>query len=744
MIENLLKKMTIREKIGQLNQRLYGWKVYKKENGKITLTDYFKKEVAYFGSIGWIYGVFRADPWSNRDLQTGLTQEEAFEVSTMIQAYLKDHTRLKIPVFLTEECPHGHQGLDATTIPVNFCTGASWNPGLYQKVKEGVAKEIRAKGAHVGLISALDVARDPRWGRTEECFSEDPFLTSCFAQSAVKGLQQSLENPSSSVLAVLKHFAAQGSSMGGHNAGPVSIGERELCEIHLPPVFGSIRMGALAVMGAYNDIDGIPCHINSFLLRKILREEGGFSGIVMADGCALDRIAEHFDDPISAAAEALKSGVDVSLWDQVFPKLEDAVERGKISMGELDDAVFRVLKLKEKMGLFVEPSPTIKGLDFDRMKGLTTRLTEESIVLLKNQGFLPLNPKNPPKIAVIGPHNETIYHQLGDYTPFKKREDCFTLWDGLKKYQKNGKIFTRARGCRMTSRCEDLLEEAKKTAKEADVVIVTFGGSSIRDFRTTFNKNGSALKGTGEMTSGENIDLSSLHIPSCQLELINELVKIGKPLIGVLITGRPVIVSAIADSFDSLLYVGYPGQYGGNALANVLFGETNPSGKLAVSLPDAEGQLPVFYNYRENGFKKDYLDLSGHAIYHFGYGLSYSKFTLRFSSVILQEKQLLIDGRISNESTVAGKEVIQIYLKKYTRKWLPRTKILAGFDKITVLPNENQDFQCVLSIPELESLGIIANDMLSVPFIVQIECSRQSVQFQYDPEDAAFTEITKG
>lgn len=596
MIENLLKEMTIREKVGQLNQRLYGWQVYEKVNGRIELTNYFKKEVAYFGSIGWIYGVFRADPWTNRDLNTGLTQEEAFEVSQMIQTYLNEHTRLKIPAFLTEECPHGHQGLDATTVPVNFYSGASWNPGLYQKVQECVAKEIRTTGAHVGLISALDIARDPRWGRTEECFSEDPFLTSCFTEAAVRGLQKE---------------------------------------------------------------DGHPCHINPFLLRKFLREEGGFEGIVMADGCALDRIAEHFGDPIRAAAEALKSGIDISLWDQVFPRLQHAIEMGTASVEELDDAVLRVLKLKERMGLFRKQFPKIAEVDIKQTKRLTIQLAEESVVLLKNQGILPLSQTESCKIAVIGPHNESIYHQLGDYMPFKMRERCSTLWDGLQQFQKDNIVFTQAKGCGMTSGRRELLKEAKEIAEEAEVVIVTFGGSSIREFETTFDTNGAALSGSNEMTSGENIDLSDLSVPDCQSELIQELAKLGKSLIGVVITGRPVIVSPLADYFDSLLYVGYPGQYGGEALANIIFGKRNPSGKLAISIPDAEGQLPVFYNFRDTDFNENYLHLSGKPVYRFGYGLSYSNFALEYSEVSLEGKQIIVSGTITNDSTIAGKEVIQ-------------------------------------------------------------------------------------
>lgn len=266
------------------------------------------------------------------------------------------------------------------------------------------------------------------------------------------------------------------------------------------------------------------------------------------------------------------------------------------------------------------------------------------------------------KIAVIGPHNESIYHQLGDYTPFKMRERCSTR--------------------------RELLKEAKEIAEEAEVVIVTFGGSSIREFETTFDTNGAALSGSNEMTSGENIDLSDLSVPDCQSELIQELAKLGKSLIGVVITGRPVIVSPLADYFDSLLYVGYPGQYGGEALANIIFGKRNPSGKLAISIPDAEGQLPVFYNFRDTDFNENYLHLSGKPVYRFGYGLSYSNFALEYSEVSLEGKQIIVSGTITNDSTIAGKEVIQVYLKKYTNKWLPRTKILVGFDKSTIYPTE--------------------------------------------------------
>ena len=728
MIEEIVKKMSLKEKIGQLNQRLYGWQVYQKKEGKLYLTDYFKSEVAHFGSIGWIYGVFRADPWSGKNSETGLSVEESREVSRMIQDYLKEHTRLGIPAFLTEECPHGHQGLAATTLPVNFSTGASWNPDLYQSVQAFVAQELRAKGAHVGLISTLDIVRDPRWGRTEECFSEDPYLASCFTQAAVKGLQgEKLSRDPQSVLAVLKHFAAQGSSMGGHNAGPVSIGEQELREIHLPAMLAGIQAGALGCMAAYNDWDGIPCHTNPRLLQEILREEAGFDGVVMADGCALDRIAEWLKNKPEAAAQALNSGVDVSLWDDVFPQLEAAVDQGLIKQEILDQSVIRVLKLKEQMGLFDEPVPLVSVPEQKQFQESATRLAEEAIVLLKNDQVLPLK-KQKQIIAVIGPHSNNSYHQLGDYTPFKELSECRNLWEGLLEITDTETTFIQADGCGITEGTEAQLAAACQAAATADQIILTIGGSSIRDFSTDFDTNGAALQGSSEMTSGENIDLASLALPACQKRLINELKKLQKPLIGIVIAGRPHLLNEVSDAFDALLFAGYPGQFGGSALARILFGETNPSGKLAVSIPDENGQLPVYYNYREAAFQKDYVDCSGTPRYGFGYGLSYADFALKEIQIHDTSQAIQVEGTIENLSAIAGAEVVQVYLRQYSQRVLPRVKVLCGFQKVFLKAKTTGAFSITVPYETLARLNISPNE-LPADFMIQVEAANQKQVF---------------
>lgn len=733
-IKALLSNMTLKEKVGQLNQRLYGWHVYQKKNGEISLTDAFKEEVARWGSIGLIYGVFRADPWSGKNQATGLTKEEALTVSRMIQNYIKEHTRLGIPVFLSEECPHGHQGLDSTTTPANISSGASWNPELYQQVQELVAREIREKGAHLGLISTLDIARDPRWGRTEECFSEDPYLAAQFTLAALAGLQggDTRAVDSNHVLAVLKHFAAQGSGMGGHNSGPVNIGERELREIHLPPMRAAVAAGAELCMAAYNDIDGIPCHGNARLLSSILREEFGFKGAVMADGCALDRLVELSGSPAATAAWALESGVDISLWDNVFPYLEEAVLQGLLSEKTLDRAVLRVLRLKEKMGLFEDAAPAVEPVSDMQKRTLVTKLAEESVVLIKNKHRqLPLADTAVESIAVIGPNSHLIYNQLGDYTPFKHVGRCVTVLQGLQARLAGTPVqIYHAPGTAVTTHLENGLEEALDAASKAEHLILVLGGSSARDFDTDFDANGAAISGSSEMTSGENIDLADIRLPNVQVELVKKLAQLGKKMTGILIQGRPHSLCEIEPYLDSLLIAGYPGEFGGDAIASIVFGDANPSGKLAMSIPRSSGQLPVYYNYRDIAFKKDYFDLAGEAAYPFGFGLSYTDFEMTNVSVkdplptraqLQAGQKIVIQGEIANIGGRKGAEVIQLYVKSNQRNVITRVKELKGFVKVPLNAGETTCFKLTLGAPELREYDANMTETIMSEFTAIVE-----------------------
>ncbi len=357
-VDDLLSRMTLQEKVGQLNQHMYGWNAYEKTSQGYRLTDAFKAEVAFGDGMGALYGLFRADPWSAVTYENGLRPHDNASFSNQIQRYVIENTRLGIPVLLSEECPHGHQALDGTLIPTNIGVGSTWNPQLMEEAYAYIAAEIRSRGAHIGLVSALDILRDPRWGRAEECYSEDPYLASQMVVAAVRGLQGYTRGElkqSNKVAAVLKHFCAQGAAEGGRNAAPASIGERELREIHLPGMKTGVEAGAMGCMAAYNEIDGIPCHANRKLLTGILRNELNFKGVVMADGHAIDRLSMQTGDYPSAAALALHAGVDLSLWDKGFKTLEEALEKGKVEEAWIDRSVKRVLHLKFTLGLFDNP-----------------------------------------------------------------------------------------------------------------------------------------------------------------------------------------------------------------------------------------------------------------------------------------------------------------------------------------------------------------------------------------------------
>ncbi|WP_342042946.1 glycoside hydrolase family 3 N-terminal domain-containing protein [Bacillus sp. OTU2372] len=713
-VETLLANMTLKEKVGQVNQKLYGWEVYRKTDTGYELTEKFKEHVERWDGIGVLYGLFRSDPWSAVNFENGITEDVSAEVANMIQQYVKEHTRLGIPILLSEECSHGHQGLDSMITPVNLGIGATWNPELHEKLMAAVAEEVREKGAHLALVSTLDILRDPRWGRSEECFSEDPYLASRLTEAVLKGMQGEPSDfiPERKMAAVLKHFAAQGNGIGGKNAAPASIGERELREIHLPPMIAAIQSGALACMAAYNEIDGIPCHANDYLLNHILREEFGFKGAVMADGCALDNLVALTQSRERAAALALENGVDISLWDDVYTTLETAVETGLVSEEKLNDAVRRVLTLKFKMGLFDQPFVEAKLRQNKEQAGkINLESARQSIVLLKNEGILPLK-KDVKKVAVIGPNADVIYNQLGDYTPFQREGRVITVLKGIASLAEEAEVVYE-KGCGVRSGDLEGLEKAVRLASGSDVAIVVLGGSSARNFDAQFDLNGAVVNTTGEeeMDCGENVDVANLELGGLQLQLLQRVMETGTPVVVVLIQGRPHAIPWIAEHAPVLLSAWYPGQMGGQAIAEVLFGEVNPSGRLPVSIPRSSMQMPVFYNYKGGAYKKDYFDMSGNALYPFGFGLSYTEFkyeNLRVTRKIITADQLSAGEKFSimvdvtNKGDRDGYDVIQLYLKGKGSSITRRVKELKGFKKVWLTAGETKEVTLELGEEELQ------------------------------------------
>ena len=603
-------------------------------------------------------------------MNVSVTKDEGYDIDS----------RFEIPALISEECVHGHMALGAPVFPTNLAMGMTWNPDLMERITHNVSQELAAKGGNLALFTGFDVLRDPRWGRSEECFSEDAYLTSCMTSAAVHGFQKEKNG----VAVVVKHLCAQGGCVGGHNSDAALIGPRELREIHLPPVKAAIDAGAKAVMAAYNEIDGIPCHINKALLFETLRKEYDFSGIVMADGCALDRLLLLDDDILKVGSLALKAGVDLSLWDNVYLRLDEAIKQGYLTEEELDQAVLRVLRLKEELGLWEE----LNTYSLPEASDLLLQAARECQVLLKNNdSLLPLSSKQ--KIAVIGPNANHYLNQLGDYTAYQNKSDIVTVYDGICQKTEISPIYVQ--GCSIRGRKFDI-EPALVAAKAADIVILVLGGNSTRLYQDTFENNG-AVKANQEnqMNCGENIDLASLELEGYQNELLLALKEVNPHIVTVLIQGRPHVINTVLKHSQAVLASFYPGSRGGEGIADVLFGDYNPSGHLSVSIPQHVGQLPCYYNHKHNGAQKDYVDMPGEALLPFGYGLSYSQFIYRDIKVpkAIKITDLLENGidlqlEIYNNSTYDGEDVIQVYLKDHQASVVSRVIELKAFNKVKI------------------------------------------------------------
>ncbi len=721
---DLVDRLSLREKVGQLNQRLYGFRSYEREGDKVEIAKSFKDEVEKWGGLGTLYGLYRADPWADKDYSSGLTDELAVKTYNEMQKYVIEHSRFGIPMLMSSECPHGHQALDGYLLPVNLAVGATYNPELVENGFEVVGKQLKEMRVDFALTSMLDVLRDPRWGRSEECYGEDPYLCSSFAAAATNGLRKT------GVEVVSKHFCAQGETTGGVNASAARIGERELREIHFPPMKSAVKAGTTGVMAAYNEIDGVPCHANDWLLGDVLREEFGFDGIVMADGVAIDRLDVLTDGDLAQnAALALKAGVQISLWDDSFSKLEDAVNRGLVSKDKLDEAVTKVLELKFERGLFENSYIEEKALtnfNDDKKYPQSLEIVRQSAVLLKNENILPLDKNKEINIAVIGPNADEIYRQLGDYTPPLRDGFGTTVLKGLCDEFKSAKI-NYAVGCNICDEDDSLIEEAKIIAEKSDVVILALGGSSSRFSGAKFDSNGAAMLGEKlQMDCGEGVDASDLKLPGVQNKLAAAVFATGKPVISVIISGRPYAVPEIAENSKALLWSFYPGPWGGKAIAEIISGKINPSGCLPVSIPRTTGQLPVYYNARDSYEKMHYHDCKDSPLYPFGYGLSYTSFSVDVKQNtdklniddINGGKKLVLTCEVKNTGLADGFAVLQLYIHGTNGSIVRRCKELKSFEKVFLKVGEKKQVNLEL---DKDALSIWNRKMEFTPEKSKIE-----------------------
>ena len=699
-VKDLLGRMTIEEKVGQLCCPL-GWEMYTKTGkNEVTVSELYKKKMAE-APVGSFWAVLRADPWTQKTLETGLSPALSAKALNALQKYAVEETRLGIPVLFAEECPHGHMAIGTTVFPTALSAASTWNEGLMLKMGEAIALEARLQGANIGYGPVLDVAREPRWSRMEETFGEDPVLTTIMGVAMMKGMQGKVQNDGKHLYATLKHFAAYGVPESGHNGSRANCGMRQLLSEYLPPFRKAVKEGAGTLMTSYNAIDGVPCTANKELLTDVLRNQWGFKGFVYSDLISIEGIVgmRAAKDNKEAAVKALKAGLDMDLGGNAFGKnLKKAYEEGLITMADLDRAVGNVLRLKFQMGLFENPyvSPELakKLVHSKEHKELARQVAREGVVLLKNEGVLPLS-KHIGHLAVIGPNADEMYNQLGDYTAPQVREEVATVLDGIRAAVSESTRVTYVKGCAVRDTTATDIPAAVAAAQKADAVVLVVGGSSARDFKTKYISTGAATvsedaKTLPDMDCGEGFDRSSLRLLGDQEKLISAVASTGKPLVVVYIQGRTMNMNLAAEKAQALLTAWYPGEQGGMGIADILFGDYSPAGRLPVSVPRSEGQLPVFYS---QGTQRDYVESKGTPLYAFGYGLSYTRFT--YSGLELQkgtemETLQTVACTVTNTGNRDGEEVVQLYIGDKVASVSQPPLLLKAFQRIFLKKGESR------------------------------------------------------
>ena len=653
-----------------------------------------------------LWATYRADPWTKKTLANGLNPEMAAKAGNALQKYVMENTRLGIPMFLAEEAPHGHMAIGATVFPTGIGMAATWSPELVKEVGQVIAKEIRSQGGHISYGPVLDLTRDPRWSRVEETFGEDPVLSGILGASMVDGLGGGNLSQKYATIATLKHFLAYAVPEGGQNGNYASVGIRDLHQNFLPPFRKAIDAGALSVMTSYNSIDGIPCTSNHYLLTQLLRNEWKFRGFVVSDLYSIEGIHEsHFVAPTkeNAAIQSVMAGVDVDLGGDAYTNLCHAVQSGQMDKAVIDTAVCRVLRMKFEMGLFEHPyvDPKIAAKTVRRKEHieLARKIAQSSITLLKNENsILPLS-KTINKVAVIGPNADNRYNMLGDYTAPQEDSNVKTVLDGIITKLSPSRV-EYVRGCAIRDTTVNEIEQAIEAARRSEVVIVVVGGSSARDFKTSYKETGAAVAEEGsvsDMECGEGFDRASLSLLGRQQELLESLQKTGKPLIVVYIEGRPLEKNWASEYADALLTAYYPGQEGGNAIADVLFGDYNPSGRLPISVPRSVGQIPVYYNQKAPR-NHDYVEVSSSPLYSFGYGMSYTTFEYSDLQVVQKSARCFeVSFKVKNTGKYDGEEVSQLYMRDEYASVVQPMKQLKHFERFHLKKGEEKKVTFVLT-----------------------------------------------
>jgi len=681
-VDSVLSLMNMEEKLGQLTLLSSGFS----ETGP-TLRDDFEQLVRE-GKSGALFNAYTVD------------------YTRKMQQIAVEETRLGIPLLFGFDVIHGYR----TIFPIPLGEAATWDPELVERVSRAAAEESAAAGLHWTFAPMVDVSPDPRWGRIAESAGEDPYLNSVFGRARVRGYQGDNLKDLNTIMATVKHFAAYGAAEGGRDYNTVDMSERVLRERYLPPFKAALDEGARTVMTAFNEYDGVPATGNRFLFNQVLRDEWNFDGFVVTDYTSIPEMINHgvAANDKEAVELAMNANVDMDMQSVTYlNELPELLEEGKITESQINRAVSRILYAKFELGLFEDPyrysdaereQDTIMKEEF---MDLALEISKKAIVLLKNDGqVLPLS-KDLNRIAVLGPLADNKQEMLGSWSGAGRAEDNVTLLEGIRNYVSEGTSVDHARGVDFTDPSTEGFREAVNLARNADVAVVAVGEKALM--------------------SGEAASRTSLELPGVQEEFLKAVHETGTPVVMVLMAGRPLAIDWADKNIPAILNTWFLGTQAGNAIAEVLFGDHNPSGKITATLPAVTGQVPYYYNHKNTGRPMDpdekytskYIDAPNSALYPFGYGLSYTTFeynnlNLDKTSVSVSDS-LQVSVDVTNTGDVAGNEVVQLYIRDLVGSVTSAVKELRGFDKVNLEPGETKTVSFTLTPDDLAMYDIDMN-----------------------------------
>lgn len=677
-VESLIKEMTLEEKIGQLTLFTSDWDV----TGPTIRGNYVDDIKS--GKVGSIFNAYTV------------------EYTEKLQKIAVEETRLGIPLLFGYDVIHGHR----TIFPVPLAESCSWDLEAIENSARIAAIEASAEGLHWTFAPMMDIARDPRWGRICEGAGEDPYLGTLIAIARVNGFQGEDLSAVDTILACAKHFVAYGAAQAGRDYNTTDLSERELWNTYLPPFKGAVDAGVATFMSAFNDLNGIPCTGNKYILTDILKDKWGFYGFVVSDYTSVNEMIPHgiVADEKEAGELAFNAGLDMDMQGAVYYNyMTELLDEGKISIEQIDESVKRILEMKYRLGLFQDPYRycDLKRQEEELMKPEfleeARSVARKSIVLLKNENqILPIE-KDIKTIALIGPLADDKKNLIGSWSAAGNWEKAVSVMEGIKEKVSPGTEILYAKGCEIEGEDTSGFAEAIEIAEKADVIV--------------------AVVGEGAYMSGEAASRSCLDLPGVQKELLMELKKTGKPVVMVLMNGRPLTICWEDENMDAILETWFLGTEAGPAIADVLFGDYNPSGKLTVTFPKSVGQIPIYYNMKNTGRPMDpdnkytskYLDIENSPLYPFGYGLSYT--TFEYSPVSLDKKEIGLNDTLSvtvtvkNTGTYDGEETVQLYVRDLVGSITRPVKELKGFKKIFIPAGEEKTVTFELSAKDLAFYG---------------------------------------